>query len=155
LIEMAEKLKQKGVTFKLLIAGGGELGPVLSKMIQEKSLEKEVKLLGHVDDMTAFFNSLDLFVFSSLYEGSANTLIETLQHGIPTIAFDISSNPEIIQHGRTGYLAKPFEVEELVSYVLGLHHDPEMRLKIVEAGQRLIKEKFETKVNLNKLESIL
>lgn len=155
LIEMAEILKNDGVSFKLLIAGGGELGNALHRMIEEKDLSDEVKLLGHVDDMTGFFNSLDVFVFTSLYEGSANTLIETLQHGIPTIAFDISSNPEIIQHGITGFLAKPFEVQELADYVVRFRDDKKIRDEIVENGYKLVREKFESKVNLGRLEKLI
>lgn len=152
LIEMAEILKRDGVKFRVLIAGDGELKEALYKMIIDKGLENEVKLLGHVDDMTGFFNSLDAFVFTSLYEGSANTLIETLQHGVPTVAWDVSSNPEIIQHGVTGFLVEGFEVEELVRYTVRLGGEKQIRDEVVDAGYRLVKEKFESHVNLGKLE---
>jgi glycosyltransferase involved in cell wall biosynthesis len=152
LIELAELLKNDGVNFKILIAGEGELKESLMKMIRERDLSDEIKLLGHVEDMTGFFNSLDVFLFPSIYEGSANTLIETLQHGVPTVAFDISSNPEIIQHGVTGFLAKPFEVEELKKYVLLLRDDAKMRDEVVENGYRVLKSRFDSRENLGKLE---
>src|SRR5690606_19768197 len=114
---MAEKLKQKNVSFQLLIAGEGELRSELQKQINEKNLSQEVTLLGHVHDMPSFMNSIDLFVFPSLFEGAANTLIETLHMGKPIVAFNVSSNPEIIQHGVNGYLAKAFNTDEMTNLV--------------------------------------
>jgi glycosyltransferase involved in cell wall biosynthesis len=112
-------------------------------------------LLGHVSEMNAFFQSLDLFVFTSLYEGSANTLIETLHHGIPTIAFDISSNPEIIENEKTGLLVKPFEIVELKNQVLRLSSSSELQEKLIQGGYNFIQSKFDSKLNLTKLENII
>lgn len=155
LVELAEALKKENVPFRMLIAGEGELRQELTALIASKNLEKEVKLVGHIDDMTGFFNSLDIFVFPSKYEGAANTLIETIQHGVPCIAFDISSNPEIIQHGVNGYLAKPFDVNELKKYVLELLSHPEKRHQFQEASERILSTKFDSHKNLTILEGIL
>lgn len=155
LIELAELLKKDNIPFRLLIAGDGELKASLTNLIREKNLEDEVKLLGHVSDMTAFFNSLDIFVFPSKFEGSANTLIETIQHGVPCIAFDVSSNPEIIHHGVNGYLAKPFEATDLHKYVLELMKHPEKKAEFKIASEKLIAAKFDNHKNLKLLEDIL
>src|SRR5690606_21495338 len=127
LIDMAEILKNEGIKFKLLIAGSGELKEHLLNKISEKDLTEEVQLLGHVEDMTAFFNSIDIFVFSSLYEGSANTLIEALEHKIPTVAFDISSNPEIIINGQTGILTAPKDPEAMAEAVVRLINTDQLK----------------------------
>lgn len=155
LLQMAQILKSKGVNFHLLIAGEGELHRDLQNAISAENLDNEVTLLGHVEDMTAFMNSLDIFVFPSLFEGSANTLIETLHHGKPCIAFDISSNPEIIEHGVNGYLAKPFEANELAQYVMELSSHPERASEFVKKGEAIILEKFDSGKNLDKLQKIL
>lgn len=155
LIEMAKILKEKNFNFKLIIAGDGELKGQLQGLINEHNLQDEVELLGHIDDMPAFMNSIDIFVFPSLFEGSANTLIETLHHGIPSIAFDISSNPEIIYHGKNGFLAKPFEASELAKYVMDFVGSEEMRGQLVRNGEELVKEKFDSRRNLDKLERIV
>lgn len=155
LIELAELLKKDKVPFRLLIAGEGELRNHLTGLIAQKNLQNEVKLLGHIEDMTSFFNSLDIFIFPSKYEGAANTLIETIQHGVPCIAFDISSNPEIIQHGVNGYLAKPFEVSELHKYTLEVMNHPEKKEVFRMANERILASKFDNHKNLTILEGIL
>ena len=143
LIEMAEILNAKGLNFHLLIAGAGELKDSLIKMIQAKNLGEKVTLLGHVSDMESFMNSIDLFVFPSHFEGSANTLIEALFYKKPIVAFDVSSNPEIIEHGVNGLLAKPFDSVDLTKCVLELMNSKELCLKFAKAGERIVSEKFD------------
>jgi glycosyltransferase involved in cell wall biosynthesis len=138
------------MNFKILIAGEGELHAALQKSIDDEGLQDQVKLLGHVTDMPAFFNSLDVFVFTSLYEGSANTLIETLQYGVPTIAWDVSSNPEIVVNGETGFLAKLGDVAQIHSFIR------EQNLgKFITAGQDRVRKDFDSKRNIEILRQII
>lgn len=153
LIEMAKTLKEEGLKFKLFIAGEGELKSELQALINKENLQKEVQLLGHVSDMPGFFNSLDVFVFTSLYEGSANTLIETLQYGVPTLAWDVSSNPEIIEDGVTGLLASLGNTQELAKKTKELLG--ENSKVYIENGYRKVKETFDSKKNLLKLNEII
>ena len=154
LIELGKLLKAEGRKFKILIAGEGELHGALQKAIDDEGLKNEVKLLGHVSDMPAFFNSLDVFVFTSLYEGSANTLIETLQYGVPTVAWDVSSNPEIIEDGVTGGLVRLGDVGGLVTKLLVISGSP-LKDQIIEQGQRKVQETFDSQTNLRILEEII
>ncbi len=155
LIEMAKLLKADGLNFKILIAGEGELRESLQKKIDEENLKEQVKILGHVSDMPAFFTSLDVFVFTSLYEGSANTLIETLQFGVPTIAWDVSSNPEIIEDAQTGYLAELGNVPELVTKFKMMVEKKELQAILVENGKNAVYEKFDSTKNLNTITNLV
>jgi glycosyltransferase involved in cell wall biosynthesis len=154
LIELAKLLKIDGLNFKMLIAGEGELLQALQKMINDEGLSEQVKLLGHVSDMPAFFTSLDIFVFTSLYEGSANTLIETLQFGIPTVAWDVSSNPEIVVDGETGYLAKGFDVGELKNKIDKLLKNRDNSTKLIVNGHQHVETTFDSHKNLQALKNI-
>lgn len=155
LIEVAEGLKKQNRNFKVLIAGEGELKSSLQEMIKQKGLEDHVTLMGHVSDMPAFMNSIDLFVFPSLFEGSANTLIETLFYQKPIIAFDVSSNPEIIQHRKNGLLAKAFESEDLLKCVVELMDSPQLREEYVSQGEKTVREKFDNQKILEQLRAII
>jgi glycosyltransferase involved in cell wall biosynthesis len=152
LIEMAEILKSQNINFHVLIAGEGELRSSLLEMIKNKKLQDQVTLLGHVTDMTAFMNSLDLFVFPSLFEGSANTLIETLFYKKPIVAFNVSSNPEIIQHEVNGLLAKAFDSQDLTDCVLKLMNSIQLREEFVINGEKVVKDKFDNEKIMQALE---
>ncbi len=155
LIEMAEILVSQNVNFHLLIAGEGELKNSLMDLIKSKNLQQKVTLLGHVSDMAAFMNSLDLFVFPSLFEGSANTLIETLFYKKPVVAFNVSSNPEIIQDGVNGLLARAFDSEDLTTCVMKLMNSPQLREEFVLRGEKIVREKFDNQKIFEQLEAII
>lgn len=154
LIELAKLLKKDDFHFKMFIAGEGELKDFLRELIIKENLQNEVKLLGHVNDMSAFFNSLDVFVFTSLFEGSANTLIETLHHEVPTVAWDVSSNPEIIVDKETGFLIPPYDVGKMKDIIQN-ELTEEKREKMKSQGLKYLKEHFDYRKNLETLKSII
>jgi glycosyltransferase involved in cell wall biosynthesis len=153
LVELAKLLKSEGIKFKILIAGEGELRQALQKLIDEAGVKEEVRLLGHVSDMPAFFNSLDVFVFTSLFEGSANTLIETLQYGVPIVAWDVSSNPEIVINGESGYLIPVGDLERMAVIIKITNQRNKEDLKC--KTEKILKESFDSNNNLTILLKIL
>jgi glycosyltransferase involved in cell wall biosynthesis len=155
LLDLVHNLKEDGFKVKLLIAGEGELKDDLIQICREHDIQDEVKLLGHIDDINGFMSSIDIFVFSSKFEGSANTLIETLYFQKPIVAFDVSSNPEIIIHGETGLLAKPFDTEDLTEKVKALIQSKADQEKFVQNGVKLLKERFDSAHNLEILKRII
>jgi glycosyltransferase involved in cell wall biosynthesis len=147
LIEAAEMMKKDGVNFKILIAGEGELKEALQKMIDEKGLQDQVKLIGHVTDMAAFMNSLDVFAFPSLFEGSANTLIEALYYEKPIVAWDVSSNGEIVLNQDCGVLIEFKNVPELRKALTAKYE--------VRNVSSIVRGVFDSKRNLDVLEKVL
>lgn len=104
LIEIAKKIKEQKVEFTLFIAGTGELKDSLKVKIKEYGLEKEVILLGFVKDMEAFMNSIDVFLLTSVWEGFGYVLVEAMLKSSPVVAFNMTSNPEIVTANETGFL---------------------------------------------------
>lgn len=155
LLEMLHLLKEENFNVKLLIAGEGELKDELKNFSHELNIADDVVFLSHVEDMNAFMSSIDIFVFSSKFEGSANTLIETLYYQKPIVAFDVSSNPEIVIDGVTGKLAKAFDVEDLTLKVKELISGQEDQQKYVANGLKLLNDRFDTGKNLQLLQNIL
>ncbi len=155
LLEMIHLLKEDNLNVKLLIAGEGELKDELKNFAHELNIADDVVFLGHVDDMNAFMSSLDIFVFSSKFEGSANTLIETLYFQKPIVAFDVSSNPEIVIDGVTGKLAKAFDVNDLTDKVKCLIESKEDQAKFVANGLDLLNKRFDSIKNLDVVEKII
>ena len=89
-------LQNKEHQFKLLIAGEGRLLHSLQKKAKKLGIEDQVEFLGFVEDMPAFFRSLDIFLLSSHYEGFGYVIAEAMASRKPVVAFDIKSSGEII-----------------------------------------------------------
>ncbi len=155
LIVLAEELKNRQLPFKLYIAGTGELHDELQSTIEEKKLQNHVYLLGFVKEMEAFMNSLDIFVLSSLWEGFGFAIVEAMIKEKPVVAFNTSSNPEIIEDGKTGFLVDYPNMNDFANKVEQLIHDSALRKKQGIKGKERVERYFKYEDRLNELEHYL
>lgn len=155
LIELAEQLKARGVSFTIRVAGDGELRDDLAAKTQEKNLQGVVHWEGFVSDIKNFLNTIDIFILTSHWEGFGYVLIEAMLCGLPVIAFNISSNPEIVKDGETGYLIPPYDIVKLTEAVEGLRMNPAKALKMGQNGRNRALKLFDFQKSLDKLETIL
>ena len=143
LIEIARKLKDQHIKFKLLIAGEGEYQEKLKQLANENGVSNEVLFLGFVKDMKQFMDTIDIFVLPSLWEGFGYVIVEAMAANKPVVAFDISSNPEIIVDGQTGYLVKDMDVDEFTRKISFLASNKSLREQMGSAGRLRVKELFD------------
>lgn len=75
-----------------------------------------VKVMGTISDdsiLAEVYNLADVFVAPSVQENLANSVVESLSCGVPVVAFRIGGMVDMIQSNVNGYLAKPFDSNDL------------------------------------------
>jgi glycosyltransferase involved in cell wall biosynthesis len=155
LIEIAKILKKNKLEFTLFIAGTGELEGELIKLISENKLENEVRLLGFVNNMDRFMNSIDVFLLTSIWEGFGYVLVEAMHRSKPVIAFDMTSNPEIVTNNETGYLVKYPDVNEFSERIIQLANDVNLRTKLGDKGRQSVVHRFDLIDRIDEFEHYL
>jgi len=67
------------------------------------------------DDLSLalLYSAVDVFVAPSIEENFSATVFESLSCGIPVVAFNIGGMPDMISHMQNGYLAEPFDTNDL------------------------------------------
>jgi glycosyltransferase involved in cell wall biosynthesis len=113
-IQTIYELKAKGHFVKGVIAGDGEQKTELLDLCKQLHLESEMEFIGHIEKTEEFYPTIDCLLFTSYFEGTARTILEAYACERPVIAFAASSMEEMITDGVDGYLAKAFEVDDLV-----------------------------------------
>lgn len=68
--------------------------------------------------LSAIYNCCDVFVCPSVIENLPNTCLEAMCCGVPVAAFNTGGIPDIIEHKYNGYLAVPFDSEDLYRGIL-------------------------------------
>lgn len=91
---------------------------VAGDMVSETAPELPVKtrFLGWINDnerLASLYAAADVAVAPSLQEAFGKVHVEAMACATPVVAFDSGGPREIVQHKRTGYLAKPFDPEDL------------------------------------------
>jgi L-malate glycosyltransferase len=74
-----------------------------------------------------YYRAMDVYVCTSATEGLSNSILEAMACGRPVIATKVGGNPELVQHGETGYLVAPFAPEEVASAGQILASNPHLR----------------------------
>lgn len=81
---------------RLAIVGDGPLRPELESRIRSAGLEHAVQLCGRRDDAEHVLPLLDLYVSTSLSEGTSMTILEAMACGLPVIASDVGGNRRLV-----------------------------------------------------------
>jgi len=118
-----------------------------------KSLHQDFLSLGFLHDRVSLrlaYSAADVYVAPSKMEAFGKTLAESMACGTPVVCFDATGPKDIVDHKLNGYLAKPFDTNDLakgIEWVLD-HPDPETlarsaREKVLrEFDSRVVAEKY-------------
>ncbi len=98
--------------------------------------------LGRRDDVPALMGAADLFVLSSRFEGHPLSVLEALGMGLPVVGTRVCGLEEAVVPGETGLLVEPEQPQQLAAAILELLPDRERRVRMGEAGKRLVAERF-------------
>lgn len=90
---------------RLMLIGSGQEEADLRALAAELGIADRVIFAGFRPDPTPFYQTADLFVLSSNFEGFGNVIVEALACGTPVVSTDCPSGPaEILENGRYGRL---------------------------------------------------
>jgi starch synthase len=76
----------------------------------------------------------DLFIFPSLFEGFALVLLEAMSQGLPCITTPNTAGPDIIDHGRDGFIVPIRDTGQIVACVEKVLADPALLVALKEAS---------------------
>jgi glycosyltransferase involved in cell wall biosynthesis len=151
LIKAFRIVKNNIANIQLLILGKGPLETELKEQIKREHLIRDVKLLGFKNNPYFYYYHSDFFIFSSLYEGFGNVLVEAMACGLAIISTDCSYGPrEIICSEETKYPSEKLQNYKICSYGILLPSltisDSEKKIqfwagKLTQAIKRLLKDK--------------
>jgi len=90
----------------------------LKKIVKDLDLKKRVRFLGYVDDIGNFYDSCDILVLPSLYEGTSNVILESIRAGKLILCSDIPENRSVLLNNyKNELLFDPQDPSDLASKV--------------------------------------
>jgi glycosyltransferase involved in cell wall biosynthesis len=144
LIEAFALARRELTNASLRMAGSGS---------QEQAVRARASMLGVGDacefpgaytspeDKSAFMRGLDIFVLPTLAEGTPNSIIEAMAHGLPVIASAVGGIPDLITP-ETGVLVPPGDAAALADAIMALASNPELRARIGHAARARYEQLF-------------
>lgn len=142
LIESAALVVRQVPDARFVVAGEGELRPVLERAIRDHHLEKHVLLLGFRPDVLSLHKAFDIFAMSSITEGLGTSLLDAMASGKPVVATAAGGIPEVVVDGETGFLVPPRDHEAMANSLVTLLKDEQLRQRMGRAGLVRARRKF-------------
>jgi glycosyltransferase involved in cell wall biosynthesis len=122
-------------SLRFVIAGDGPERAAATALMAELGLRDRVTLLGWVDDLPAFYASIDVLVLSSINEGTPVAVIEAMAAGRCVVATAVGGVPDVVDDGVTGVLVAANDPDAMAAALLRVASDATLRTAMGAAGR--------------------
>lgn len=127
----------------------------LRELAKAPELMGRVVFTGHVKDMPAVYNGLDVVLSASTSPEPLGTMIiESMTMARPLIAPRHGGAVEMIEEGRTGLLFEPNDASSLAEKILAFYREPALRVKLGAAARAHALKTFSVEEHVRRVEEI-
>lgn len=143
LVSIWKKLYKRFPDWKMVIVGDGPEREALIK----KSRGLERIYFEGFKNPAEYYKRASIFCMTSNFEGWPMVLAEAMVNGVVPLAFDsYASVRDIIECGKTGFLIKPFDLDEYAGKLAELMHNDGLRADIGENAKKSVKKFSKEKI---------
>lgn len=155
LIPLSKELLRKGIAHRFIIAGKDNMNGVFQQTIKEESLGEHFGFLGFTPNKDAFFESIDLFLLPTYWEGLPTSILEAMAYGKPILSTDVGGIPEMVKNNVNGLLVKPGDILGFSEAVYRFSTEKELTERFVNESYRVIIKQFEKSVIVASWQALL
>lgn len=127
---------------RLLVIGDGPDRAMLENYATSLGVASTVVFAGFQPRTRPFFEVMDMLLHPAGSEAFGLVLVEAMYAGLPVVATNVGGIPAVVMDGRTGFLVRPRQPEELADRILQLQRDPALRKRMGAAGLEHAREQF-------------
>lgn len=121
-------LDQRGINYRLEIAGNGEEEDVIKEKLKDRGIEKNVKFLGRLNyaRMSEFWKRQDVYLNVSEYEGASLAMLEAMSFGCVPVVTDVSGASDYIENERNGYICPVGDLHKMADRIFDLYQNRDL-----------------------------
>jgi glycosyltransferase involved in cell wall biosynthesis len=137
MIEAFARARREHSGIRLRIAGTGPLEQAIRERAAALGVADACDFTGaytSLEEGEAFMQSLDVFLLPTFAEGTPNSIIEAMAHGLPVVASAVGGIPDLIT-SETGILVPPGDRDTLAAAIASLASDPDRRAQLGRAAR--------------------
>ena len=144
------QLREKYPGVHLYLAGVWEEEELAGQMRMPEGCVTETGWIGG-DQKQRYLQECDIFVLPSYFEGQPVSVLEAMANGCGVVASRVGDIPDMIVDGKTGFLCRPQDTENLREKLDRLLSDPVLCRTLGENARRKAEEEFSIESNIEQL----
>jgi N-acetyl-alpha-D-glucosaminyl L-malate synthase BshA len=125
----------------LLVGDGPDLGAALDKA-RDLGIARQVDALGEQDQIIPLLSIADLFLLPSAQESFGLAALEAMACETPVVASNVGGLSEVMDHGVTGFLHPPDDIQAMADSGVRLLTDDELHARIATESRRAVRKRF-------------
>jgi D-inositol-3-phosphate glycosyltransferase len=163
LIDSLIRLKQEGVSIELLIFGSATINDIecqaYNKLIIEKvknnNLEQVVHFIEFREDVSQFYNAVDVFAMASEGETYGMVTIEAMLSKLPIIATNSGGTSEVLNFGKFGLLYEPKNSNDFCEKLIYLLTNTQTTHKMIDEAFENAKTKYASEIEVEGIDKLI
>ena len=140
-VDIFDRIRQR-VPSRLLLVGDGPDLDKAGRRARELGLGAAVEQLGEQEEVVPLLSVADLFLLPSEQESFGLAALEAMACQVPVVASRVGGLPEIIDHGVTGFLHPPDDIDAMAASAVALLTDPARHQAVTEAALAVVLQRF-------------
>lgn len=140
-IEIFERVRKK-IPSKLLLIGDGPDRSRAEWLAVQKGIHNDVIFLGKQDQVSEKLAISDILLMPSELESFGLAALEAMACEVVPIATRVGGVPEVIEHGKSGYLADVGDVDTMARYAVDLLSDASRLREMAKACRGVAQSRF-------------
>jgi N-acetyl-alpha-D-glucosaminyl L-malate synthase BshA len=130
------------VPARLLLVGDGPDLPQALDLAKSLGISKQVESLGEQDQVLPLLSIADLLLLPSAQESFGLAALEAMACEVPVVASRVGGLPELIDHGVSGFLHDPDDLQGMADSGIAILSDPVLHARIAANGRRAVCERY-------------
>jgi glycosyltransferase involved in cell wall biosynthesis len=143
-IDIAAELRKRFKLVRFSILGDGPLTRQLMDKAKALNVADGLQFVLPRPDPTSYYQSLDLYLNTSIHEGIPMSVLEAMAVGLPVVAPRVGGIPEMIDHEQQGLLVDSRRVGDFVDACTRLIGDEGLRTKLGDGAFHRVRDRFKS-----------
>jgi N-acetyl-alpha-D-glucosaminyl L-malate synthase BshA len=123
------------INARLILLGSGPEIDGIKKECQALGITDKVNFMGDVTHVQLYLANADCIIHPSYRESFGMVVLEAMACAVPTVTSNVDGIPEVVEHGITGFMAAPDDIDSLSNYIVKVLTDAELQRQMGHNGR--------------------
>ena len=120
------------------IIGYGELENDVRNWVKQYDIENNIKILINPDNIESYLLQNDIYLSTSLFEGTSNSIMEAMNADLPIVCTDAGDNRQLVHDGENGYVCAKGDHKKIADRIIELIEDDEKRILFGKKSKEIL-----------------